>query len=285
MFVGSIYLNAGIVEVFLSYRDLAREHLKRAEEELCTSFEQRLKYAALELRMAMEALTYDRALAYKDEFPPAEYKTWQARKVMLVLLDIDPAADKDSSLFVGVEEQYGVAALQINSLGSEKVLSMKVLKEHYDAVGSYLHMQSMKQTLDGVTLNFDKLRARCNEIADFVKQVLASPIFNVTLGGFASIECMECGKPVRKRIPSGKREVFIECYECKATYTISDEGGGKVMWTPHHHEIECANASCRHKIIVWNHELEVGRRWVCENCKGENVFVLGISYQEASRAQ
>ena len=47
----------------LNYRNLARTHLKSAEDELGTNSQQRLKYAALELRMAMEALTYDRALA------------------------------------------------------------------------------------------------------------------------------------------------------------------------------------------------------------------------------
>ena len=51
--------------------------------------------------MAMEALTYDRALAYKDEFPPDEYETWQPIKVMSVLLEIDPTTDKNSSISFG----------------------------------------------------------------------------------------------------------------------------------------------------------------------------------------
>lgn len=55
--------------------------------------------------MAMEALTYDRAASYKDEFPPDEYETWQPRKVMSVLLEIDPMADKDSVLAFAIEKQ------------------------------------------------------------------------------------------------------------------------------------------------------------------------------------
>lgn len=49
----------------MDYRNDARKYLKRCEEELMTGENERLKYAVLELRMAMEALTYDRALAYK----------------------------------------------------------------------------------------------------------------------------------------------------------------------------------------------------------------------------
>jgi hypothetical protein len=71
------------------YRNDARRELARAKDELASAGDERLKYAALELRMAMESLTYDRALAYKDEFPPAEYQAWQPRKVMALLLEID----------------------------------------------------------------------------------------------------------------------------------------------------------------------------------------------------
>src|SRR5436853_576284 len=58
-----------------NYRGDARKALARAKEELATKDDQRLKYAALELRMSMESITYDRALAYKDEFPEPEYDT------------------------------------------------------------------------------------------------------------------------------------------------------------------------------------------------------------------
>src|SRR2546429_3472132 len=99
--------------------------------------------------MAMECLTYDRALAFKDEFPPSEYDTWQPRKVMSVLLEIDPTADKDSSIAVGVEAVPGVPAASMQSLGSEKVLNLGMLRKHYDALGSYLHVPTLKQSRDG----------------------------------------------------------------------------------------------------------------------------------------
>lgn len=268
-------------EFVMDYRNLARQHLKYAEELLTGGEEQSVKYAALELRMAMEALTYDRATAYKDEFPPNEYETWQPKKVMMVLLEIDPMADKDSSIAIGSEEEYGVPALKMTSLGTEKVLGLKTLKKHYDALGSYLHIQSLKSTRTGKTINYKKFRERCEEIAKYVSEALSSPVFNCTIGMFANLECVECGKPIRKRIPSGKDSVIAECFECSATYTVTDEGEGKSKWTPHQHEIECANKTCDHKIVVWHHELERGRRWVCPDCKGENTFVLAVNFKEA----
>jgi hypothetical protein len=227
----------------------------------------------------MEALTYDRALAYKDEFPPAEYETWQPRKVMSVLLDIDPTADKGTSLAFGEEEEYGVPAQMMRSLGSEKVLNMATLRKHYDALGSYLHVQSMKQVRAGKSLDFGKIRDRCEEIVAFVGAVLASPVFNVTLGSFATMECMKCGKPIRKRIPHGQEVMQAECYECQALYTVIDKGNNKVEWQPQYHEIECVNDDCKHKIIVWRHELKVGMHWKCPCCNGRNTFALAIRHE------
>ena len=59
------------------------------------------------------------ALAYEDEFPPAEYEAWQPRKVMAILLEIDPNADKDSSLAFGIEPALGVTPDEMQSLGTE----------------------------------------------------------------------------------------------------------------------------------------------------------------------
>jgi hypothetical protein len=87
-----------------------------AEDELASADDERLKYAALELRMAMESLTYDRALAYKEGFPPAEYQSWQPRKVMALLLEIDLNADKDSSLAFGIEPALGVTPDEMPSV-------------------------------------------------------------------------------------------------------------------------------------------------------------------------
>ena len=259
----------------MDYRNLARTHLKYAEDELATELDHRLKYAALELRMAMEALTYDRALAYED-FPPREYETWQPRKVMSILLEVDPMADKDSAVAAGIEEQYGVRASKMDSLGSEKVLGMDTLKKHYDALGSFLHMPSMKDVREGKSLDFNKIRTRCEDIAVFIDQVLSSPIFNVNAGNFSTLDCIECGQPIRKRIPFGQKEVIAECYQCKSTYSIADEGNGKANWTPNQYKLKCAKDGCVQTIKVWKQVLKEGYSWKCNKCNSKNALVLAV---------
>lgn len=262
----------------MNYRNDAKKSLERAIEMLSSRNDEDLKYVALELRMTLEALTYDRALAYKTEFPPKEYETWQPKKVMSVLLEIDPKADTDMTVNMGIDEN-GAPSSVMKSLGSEKILNMSTLKKHYDALGSYLHVPTLKQVYTGKSLNINKVRSRCMVIINFAKDVLSSPIFNVLMGNFAKLECFQCKKLIRKRIPEQKDEVVAECFECQASYTIISKKNGQVEWIPNQHELECANNKCKLKIFVWNYEIERGNAWVCTKCKGRNALTLYICHE------
>lgn len=261
------------------YRNDARRQLERAQSELSSGDDERIKYAALELREAMESLTYDRALAYKDEFPPQEYETWQPRKVMAVLLDIDPNADKDSSLAVGLEPSPGEAPAVMHSLGNEKVLNLKALKDHYDALGSFLHVQSLKQRRSGVRLDYAAMRRRCDTVAAYLDEVLRSPVWNATFGNFATTECVKCDKPVRKRIAGDPEEVRAKCHECGAGYIITPAGTNKYRWTPDEVELACANPDCGTKIFAFRSEIELNAAWTCQDCGGQNALRLCVRHE------
>lgn len=199
---------------------------------------------------------------------------------MAVLLEIDPNADKDSSISIAREGSSGEPPTEMRSIGSEKVLNMATLKKHYDALGSYLHVPTVKQARTGKQIDYGKIKSRCEVIVAFVQAVLSSKVFNVTLGNFAKIDCVECGKPIRKRIPFEQPDVQVKCYQenCPASYTLVDKKNDQVEFKPNQQEVECANSNCEHKYIVWHQEMEVGRFWTCPNCKGRNTFALKISY-------
>ncbi len=242
----------------MSYRHEARESLKRAKVELDGGENDRLKYAALELRMAMESLTFDRAASFKDEFPPDEYETWQPRKVMALLLEIDATADKDSTLSVGLEGSPGEPPVEMSVLGAEKVLNMETIRNHYDALSSFLHVPTLKQTKSGKMHDMKKLRVRCMEIACSIEDVLASSVHNVRLGNYASIECHECGKVIRKRMPRNAESVECRCFSCVASYTIKSVNPQQVFWDPQVHDVKCGGDNCDHKISIWRREIVVG---------------------------
>lgn len=138
----------------------------------------------------------------------------------------------------------------------------------------------MSSVRAGKPLNFDKFRSRCNEIAEFVSEVISSPTWNNTFGIFSTIACLECETPIRKRVPNGQNEIEAKCHKCSASYTLVDKGNEQFEWKPHCHKVGCGNTSCEHKIDVWRHELKIGGSWACPSCKGQNTFVLGVRYED-----
>jgi hypothetical protein len=267
----------------VAFREDARDALARATRELASDDVERLKYAALELRMAIEALTYDRALAYKGEFPESEYETWQPKRVMEVLLEIDPTADKDRSIAFEVEPSLGEKPATMHSLGTETVLSMATIKDHYNALGSYLHVRSLKQAKAGVELNFGKMRKRCGAIIKYLEKVLSSPHWNSTLGNHASFDC-ECGARVRRRLPFGTKTVLAEC-SCGAQFDVEAHEDGTFRATPKQQKANCANADCSGWTFVPEHMARAGTWWICEDCGGRNAIRLGVAYLGRERQE
>lgn len=262
-----------------NFRHAARAALTRAKIEMESADVERLRYAALELRFSMEALTYDRAHAFAAEIPPSEYGTWQPKKLLQVLLEIEPHADKGSTLCFGEEEVPGQRAQEMHSLGTETVFDFRALKKHYDALGSFLHMPTLKQLEERGNVDFAKLRARCEQIVAGLEAALASSIFNITLGSFAQIACVECGKPVRRRFPVGQESVEAQCPECPANYRLTLADAGKVRWQPLQQEVVCVVDSCGHTFSLWDREIERGAHWMCPKCHVR--YVIDYAFQRA----
>jgi hypothetical protein len=132
----------------MDYRNAAYDALTRAKQEI-DSDDYRLKYAALELRIALESLAYEHARLYQEEIAIEKLSTWQPRQLFKLLLEFDPYADKSSSLSIGLQEEQGVPAKMMTPLGTERVLGLGEIKKYYDQLGSYLHAPTLDQASRG----------------------------------------------------------------------------------------------------------------------------------------
>ena len=261
----------------INFRQNARESLLRAKNELDSQDAVRAYYAALELRMAIEAITYDRAQAYAAEIPPSEYETWQPRKLMQLLLDIDVDTDKNAGIGVGFQEKHGVPADEVTFLGTENVFNFKSIKDHYDALGSYLHIPTLKQIVNNGNHDLDKLRNRCGKIVSALEAALSSPIFNVTIGSFSEIPCMRCGEKVRRRLPLSGDDVEAKCFTCGAEYKITGNHSDETsMWQALYEEMECPMEQCDSKLRIWKDQIKDGIRISCSECGQKYRIGLAI---------
>ncbi len=260
-----------------NYRHSARLALARAKAELAATDPERLRYAALEFRNVLEALTYDRAQAYNTEIPPEKYREWRPRKLMMSLLAIDPHIGMTSTIAIGLEDEPGKPAPRENMklLGTDHALTLENLRKHYDAFGSYLHIQPPT----GKEPDWPKLRQRCETVAGIAETILSSRVWNSTMGNFATLdECMneDCKKPIRKRLPPGVTSLDVQCFECKAEYTLTPKDDGTVFFQPKMTDVLCANPECKHVMALWPHEIKPGTHWRCRECGTHSGIALSV---------
>ncbi|WP_262694104.1 hypothetical protein [Kordiimonas aquimaris] len=263
-----------------NFRRKAAEYSAYAKQHLSSSNDNDLRSAALFLRLAMEALTYERANLFNEDLSPEDFKTWQVRKLMRRLVDIDPHADQSSSVRYRPSPLADEEPEDFRFLGKENTLNLALIKRHYDALGSYLHMETLLSVEQSKSHNMSKLRARCLAIAKAIEDTLASTVWNVDFRTTAKIDCMECGHPIRRRFFKGQENTIVECFidDCPAEYELSTTANGKIHWEPRQTSLRCRNASCDASFPLWLKELQTeGTNWHCKKCNAHHRIALGIS--------
>lgn len=260
----------------VNYRAIARETLRRAKAEMASGDPDRLPYAALELRKTMEAVTYERAQLYKDEIPPDLYRTWQPPKVVRYITEIDWMTSFGSwQVAIGFENHPNQPAVV---LGTETLLTGKNIRDHYNALGAFLHVPTPDQIDNNKLPDPARLEDHCRECVIILDKILTSPISRVRFGVFARTECFRCGSLMAKRlVPNSTEPVETSCINCGAEYIISDEGQNKVSWSPKKlHELKCPTEKCTSAIKFWEDEIRSGVYWTCDECKETYEFDLRI---------
>jgi hypothetical protein len=234
-----------------------------------------LRYAALELRLTLEAGVYDRLHDYRRDVPQSAYETWQPPRVLRLLLEIDPRADQPSTVRISRQpDGSGQAAAAVTF--SETPVDQSTLRRNYDALGSYLHMPTIRQIERNGGSEFVKLREPCEALVEALDPMV-TPAKSTFVGGrFSHSACTRCGADMRKRLPGDfSGDLTAVCLECEAPYAI-EARDGQHFWTPVKYGAPCAHEGCGSKHGIFPDELKEGHRWACEGCGGENLIDLRI---------
>jgi len=262
------------------FRQDARNAIKRAKVELSVGDPLRLGYVALELRLALEALTYDRAQQYKSELPDSVYETWQPTKLIRELQKVDPHASVSVRLEVAKEPSADGTDEEFVELGSERILSMSEIQNHYHALGNYLHTPTLKQ-INSKPRDPQKLRIRCEEILSIIEECLASKMFHTKVSFYLTgFDCLVCSERlVRRLMPSKEGEnklqpIDVDC-ECGAKYRVGSEDSKWFCWEPQKMLVPCPNPGCETQNQVWEFQAKPPFSWTCCGCREKYVVCHG----------
>jgi len=265
----------------VDYRGLAEKHIQSADDHIKKNDTAYLRYAALELRLAMEIITYERVIAYKKDFPIEGYEKWQPRHLMKELIKIDPQTDQNSALYIGEEEIYGQGSNDMSFIGEENVLGIDLLKKHYDALGSYVHHLSPKKLVAGEIFESNKLKKRCEFLIEELNKVINSSMRNIISGVYINHSCQKCETKMRLRIDrithSEHDSIIINCWnnDCNASYKISKSSEKEVSIINDQMKIICLNLDCKAENFLWKRSVKLGNGWVCDDCEQPHKFSIG----------
>lgn len=264
----------------MNYRSTARKHCQTAKDLLSSGTDDDVLLAALKLRMALENITYDRSKGYAEDLGPAAMKTWQPKKLMERMLELDPQADADATLSFGEKPSPGETPESMQLLGTDHVLNLRTLKKHYDALGSYLHTPTLAQIEQGKVHDYGKLGRRCAQIMDALDATLCSKVWNSTFAVRGESDCAECGSVIRRRLPKDMTERIVQCWSCTASYTMTEIADQKVNFEPRQMRVACPQKDCGSAAYIW----ERGKYWTCLDCGYQLTFALGVAISRSDTA-
>ncbi len=260
----------------MKYRHEAKQNLENAKASLSNPGLVNAKYGALSLRMSVEALTYDLADKYQDDMPLSIIDTWQPRKIMAEILEIDPYAGRPSTLSYGREPALGKTPEVFREIGTETPISLEVIKKHYHALGSFLHLPTLRQIKSDRQQDEEKIRRRCNELIGGIEKILSSTAWNINMGNTSTMKC-ECGESLTRRLKKDGKPRDTQCPHCHQSYRLTDIGDGKCEWEPHTQKITCPNEDCKTVEYVGNHLITPGNEFICDTCNKKYKIALGVS--------
>ncbi len=230
------------------YWHLTHQHFEKATALLATGDDDDLTYACLELRKSLEAYAYSLLQRYLSEVPLRAVETWQADKVLKELLAIDPKSASSYTLSMQRSASETDAAGPWVQLGEDRRLPVDYLRKTYQALGSFLHVPTIRQS--GGSGNLARARERAVEVHERLSKILApARIIGNLSTGIYHFNCTECEAPIARRRAFLAEGGSVECGNCGQGFDTEVQGDGGFFFIPLSFSWDCPRCQSRGEIV------------------------------------
>jgi hypothetical protein len=227
-----------------------------------------LRYAALEMRMAIEQLFYALLPHYRDELPDDIVKQWQPRQIIDALIDCNPFIESHQQITIGPSGGGGGEPI---FKGTYKPVTRKLLRQYYHRLGSYLHASP-----DGSLINEAKLRATIAGALERVDEHCRETTVIANVGVFITVNCV-CGREIRRNFLALSVNQSVRCPDprCGAIFDLVAMGAPmQTTWSLRRQPYLCP--SCNGETPIGQHEIRAGAQITCEKCQAAAVLRVGF---------
>ncbi|HYD64282.1 hypothetical protein [Azospirillum sp.] len=251
-------------------RERAKECLSRAHALLSAGDEASIRYACLEICLALELLCYEKLEAFIVDLPIEKASSWRPKDVMAAILELDPDAEQDMKVTFWKDDEGGLPGPEI-TLGEYKTFGGKWANKAHNTLSSFLHAPTLDDNRNGRAPN---PIAKKRSIEDIYEKLLCIASSNITSVRYSpsivNFECSECHAKIKRKDAGLIHHKSVECFKCKALYLVERTGDG-VYFTLKEAGFRCV--SCGGLNVVGQHMLKHGKEISCNKCSFKNTIV------------
>ncbi|WP_426026133.1 hypothetical protein [Brevundimonas sp. TSRC1-1] len=256
--------------------------IERITELLNQDTDASVTYAALEARLALEKVCYDRLRQCHDYISHEDLKKWQPNQVVNTLInDVDQHATSTRTLSISrlpsvegrdpKDEDYV-------EIGTEVGFDPKLMGKFWNALAKLALHVRLPQSRNDVIPNYgdkEKIKAKVIDVITELRRLSNTTMTFSGIGEEVSFEC-DCGTKNRRRADLLKEGQVVSCInpECAGSWHVRIDGkdiGFKARLA----HIKCEQcAKCNH--IPWRSVAamkydQVGS-FYCDSCEYKNYF-------------
>lgn len=242
--------------------------------------ESHIRYAALECRLAIEEICYDRLRLAHKYIPLDKIRSWQPPKLLKFLFEeVEPSLLGGSKLSISTEPVDGLKelrredyeAMEWVELGEQAILDLPKISKLYHKIGKHLHAEMPTSGSSKVKAYKGEMRRHVLEVIDELAVLSMGKIEFFFPTKIVSFIC-SCGENISRTEHSLNTANVVSCQNaiCSITYVpqLTEEGYALLrriaaIGCPH-----CGNKILQEFADVERLSIGAGHATKCPSCKG-----------------
>jgi DNA-directed RNA polymerase subunit RPC12/RpoP len=247
--------------------------LERAQNILSSGDDNVLRYACLELRFCIEAITYEKLNAYSNYVPSKVFEKWQPNHALKMLLQFEPDADENFSLYVSPESEPGKPTGNWINLGEHRTFRLGWLTKSYNRLGSYLHLRQKSVLPSEKNEELNAMRSALQEIASELGSIVNCDLIAPTLSLRIQFKCQVCDQLSLTNVDVLRQTGHAICINphCGAEYHAVEDANGSWKFKLLAIEFKCLN--CGQSNWLENRRVDIGTKFKCRSCGDRHVVI------------
>ncbi|SOB75514.1 hypothetical protein SAMN04488490_1121 [Marinobacter sp. LV10R510-11A] len=202
--------------------------------------EQSLTYAALESRLTLEYLCYERFKLYFSYLSESDLKNWQPKHIIKQISDeVDDNVSKEFSISISDEKiderspetREEFESIKYTPLGNQSELKFNKLHQLWHGVSNVaLHIPVPSITSRNLNIYGDKdnIRKKVSGVVSFLSGMKGNLLMGGSFGEEYGFNCFACDTKIKRPVKNLQNQTVLSCINpnCQESYVIKKDKNG-----------------------------------------------------------